>query len=194
MPTLNNAICGACLKKTPPFQSTLAACRYAFPIDRIVQNFKYGQNLVLTKLLASLLYDAYQTKRHHATPIALPMAFMAMPLARTRQIERGFNQSQEIARNLAKKLRIPLLDGLLSRIKDAPKQATLPWRKRHQNVRQAFSCIASLSGQHIALVDDVMTSGATAHAAAQVLLKSGANRVDIWVVARATVNHSVNQY
>jgi Predicted amidophosphoribosyltransferases len=193
LPTLNYAVCGACLQKPPPFQNTLTACRYAFPVDRIIQDFKYGKKLALAKPLALLLHDAYlaQYRSDSFTP---PTTLIAMPLSRHRQIERGFNQAQEIARNLSRSLQIPLLNNVLLRIKDAPQQATLPWHKRHQNVRQTFSCTAPLAGKHVILVDDVMTSGATARAAAQALVKAGADQVDVWVIARTVTNDFDRKY
>jgi ComF family protein len=164
---------------------TLAACRYTFPLDRLIQDFKYGKKLVLAKPLAHLLVDAY---RERQADDFRPDILVAMPLSRSRQIERGFNQAQEIARNLAHTLRLPLINNALVRTADAPKQATLPWRERHKNVRNAFACSSSVAGLHVALIDDVMTSGATASAAAHELRRAGAVNVDIWVVARAVVN------
>jgi ComF family protein len=106
-----------------------------------------------------------------------------MPLARSRQRERGFNQAVEIARVVSRRSGIALCHAL-ARPLARPAQAGLAWRERQRNVRGAFTAVAPVTGRHVALVDDVMTSGATMEAAAGALLAAGAARVDAWVVAR----------
>jgi ComF family protein len=171
------------LRRTPPFDATFAACRYTFPLDRLLQDFKYGRRLSLTAPLVQLLIEACrQALANFQEP---PTHVIAMPLSATRQIERGFNQAQELAIPVASALKLPLLTDALTRIKDAPKQATLPWRERHKNVREAFACRRDLSGHRILLIDDVMTTGTTAAAAAKTLRKAGVENVFIGVVARA---------
>jgi len=107
-----------------------------------------------------------------------------MPLTSRRLRERGFNQAAEIARVVARSLRVPCPLRALERTRDAPPQSRLGRRARRANLRGAFRCRIRLSGRRVALVDDVITTGATAHAAAQALRRAGASRVDIWVVAR----------
>jgi ComF family protein len=180
------------LYHAPPFDATLAACRYTFPLDRLLQDFKYGRRLALASSLAQLLTDVCRQTLALCSdnPSAIfqkpPTHVIAMPLSATRQIERGFNQAQELALLTASALKLPLLTDALIRIKDAPKQATLPWRERHKNVRGAFACRRDLSGHRILLIDDVMTTGATAAVAAKTLRKAGAENVFIGIVARAS--------
>jgi ComF family protein len=179
-PSPGAAVCGPCLKRQPKFVATLAACAYAFPIDRMVQALKYEHRLALAEPLG----DALAAAALRAPPSNLcPDALIAVPLGTARQRERGFNQSIEIARVVARRTGLPLVTGLV-RTGNAPPQATLPWAQRRRNVRGAFACAGSFAGRHVALVDDVMTTGATLEAAAAVLLQCGAARVDAWVVAR----------
>jgi ComF family protein len=113
----------------------------------------------------------------------LPDAVVALPLAPARQRARGFNQAAEIARSVARDCALPLAGGL-ARVRDAPPQAGLQRSARISNLRDAFACDTSLAGRRVALVDDVMTSGATLAAAAQALRRAGAAGVEAWVVAR----------
>ncbi|MCL2297744.1 MAG: double zinc ribbon domain-containing protein [Proteobacteria bacterium] len=189
LPPSAGAWCGACLHRAPPFDATVAACLYAFPLDQLLQDFKYGRRLALAAPLAQLLTDVC-LQAITSSPAAFPEPpthVIAMPLSATRQTERGFNQAQELAHPVASALKRPLLIDALTRIKDAPKQATLPWRERHKNVRDAFACRRDLSGHRILLIDDVMTTGTTAAAAAKTLRKAGAEKVFVGVVARASV-------
>ena len=173
-------MCGACLTRPPRFARTLAACSYAYPLDRLVQALKYGRQLALAQPLGDALAAAVLRA---PGPQHRPQALAAVPLAAARQRERGFNQAIEIARVVARRVGLPLVHGLV-RTAHGPAQATLPWARRRRSVRGAFACERSFPGLHVALVDDVMTTGATLEAAADALLRAGAARVDAWVVAR----------
>lgn len=115
---------------------------------------------------------------------ALPDFIVPMPLHPVRLHERGFNQALEIGRKVAKQCSIPLLPDICRRIKDTASQAALPWKEREKNIRGAFTCEADVSGKHIAMLDDVMTTGATLNELAKVLRKHGARHVSAWVAAR----------
>jgi len=179
-PSPGSAVCGACLGAPRRFAATIAALSYAFPLDRIIQALKYGRRLELAQPLGEALAAAVQ--RAPALSAAVE-AIVPMPLSTSRQRERGFNQSMEIGRVVARRTGVPLA-RLLSRPIGGPPQASLPWQDRARNVRGAFACAARLDGLHVAVLDDVMTSGATIEAAATALLAAGAARVDAWVVAR----------
>ncbi|QOJ24205.1 MAG: ComF family protein [Gammaproteobacteria bacterium] len=177
-PVPTGEICGACLKKTPAFTRTTAALRYAFPVDAMIQALKYQSNLAIAAVLAKQLIARLETVS------ALPDIIMPMPLHPIRLRERGFNQAMEISRYIAKQLAITLLPDGCSRIKHTAPQTGLPWKERQRNIRRAFSCKIDLSGRHVVIVDDVMTTGATLNELAKVLRRQGATEISNWVIAR----------
>jgi ComF family protein len=170
-------LCGECLSEPPRFSSVRVVGSYGFPIDALIRRLKYGCDLGLVEPLASLL--AHRVHGSVAADCIVPM-----PLAARRLRERGFNQSQEIARVLARRLGVPLAHQHCRRVRDSAPQAGLPLTQRRANIRGAFQCQADLSGARVAVVDDVMTSGATLDEIARVLLKAGAASVEGWIVAR----------
>jgi len=180
LPASDGARCGACLARPPPFAAAFAAFAYAFPLDRLLHAFKYGGRLSHAEFFASALC-ARVAQRPAGTP--WPDALVALPLARSRQRERGFDQSAEIARRVARLTGLPMLSGL-RRTRDTPAQAALPWKARAGNVRNAFAADPVFAGQRVAIVADVMTTGATLASAADALLRAGASGVEAWAVAR----------
>jgi len=170
-------VCGACLAHPLAFDRTLAAVNYAFPIDALLHSLKYRTNLALAPVLADLLLAQIDGA-------ALPDFIVPMPLHPVRLRERGFNQAIEIARRISKKTGVPLLPALCRRVRDTTSQTGLPWKEREKNIRDAFDCEGKLNGKRIALVDDVMTTGATLNELARVLRKCGAVHISAWVVAR----------
>lgn len=177
LPIATPGICGACLAHTPAFDRSAAALNYSFPVDALLHSLKYGSNLALAPVLASLL-----TARVEAED--MPDCIMPMPLHPAKLRERGFNQALEIGRHVSERLHIPLLPAACRRIRDTPSQTGLPWKARGKNVRNAFSCETDLAGRRIAMLDDVMTTGATLNELAKVLRQGGAASVSAWVVAR----------
>ena len=178
IPTPTGAICGDCLKTPPAFDASLAAWEYRWPIDRLVPAFKYGEQLTLGAALA-------QGLAHAIAGADRPDILLPMPLHPKRQRERGFNQSLELAKYLAKTLNLPLADQMVQRVKLTPPQASLPLEARHKAIKGAFEVAGDVKDRHIALVDDVMTSGASLNELAKTLKRAGAARVDCWVAARA---------
>ena len=177
LPSPQAAVCGACLRRAPPFDATIAAWRYAFPVDRLLHAFKYGGHLALAEPLAEGLAGAVACHDSEVDSI------VALPLAAARQRERGFNQAHEIAKRIARRTKRTLLPAL-ARVRDGVPQAALPWRERARQVRNAFAATHRIDDRRIALVDDVMTTGATLAAAAKALRLAGAARIELWVVAR----------
>lgn len=153
------------------------AFSYHFPIDRLLHAFKYSGNLALVEILAKPLA---RLAADHPKPDLL----MSMPLHPGRLKERGFNQSLEIARPISRWLDIPLAADACRRTRDTPPQAGLKWKERRRNVRGAFACDLDLSGKKIAVLDDVMTTGATLNEISRVLKSRGASEVSAWVVTR----------
>jgi ComF family protein len=182
LPTSGGSVCGHCLSDPPPFDATIAAFSYAFPIDRLIHSLKYQGRLALAEWCA----DAILARREHAN-VAIssrPHRLIALPLAVERQRELGYNQALEIARVIGARTGVPLLPRGLSRVRATPPQAVLPWTERAKNVCGAFACDLDFSGLSVALVDDVMTTGASLAEAAKIVKDSGAVRVENWVVAR----------
>ena len=175
LPTFSGTTCGRCLKLAPQFDRTVAVFTYAFPLDKMVQALKFNEQLMLVHLLANKLAQRIEIR---------PDCIVAMPLHPARLRERGFNQSLELARQIARNLEIPLLNHACQRVRDTPPQSALPWKERGKNMRKAFTCTEDLSGKHVAVVDDVMTSGASVNELAHALRQAGAREVSAWVVAR----------
>jgi ComF family protein len=170
-------ICGACLQRQPAYDAVHAAYSYAFPLDAVIQRFKYAPDLTLVAPLGALL--AERAPRDPGPDLLVPM-----PSSTARLRSRGFNQAAELARIVARRLALPLALEAAQRVRDAPPQASLPWEERAHNVRGAFACAADLSGLRVAIVDDVMTTGATLEELASVLKRGGAREVTAWVLAR----------
>ena len=175
LPSPHGATCGKCLRRAPAFDHTVAAFAYAFPLDKLIQAVKFSERLNLIAQLADALAQGINIR---------PDAIVALPLHPMRLRERGFNQSQLLAARLARRLNIPLLNNICQRTRNTTPQSTLAWQARGKNMRQAFTCSADLSGKHIAIVDDVMTSGASIEELARTLRQAGATQISAWVVAR----------
>ena len=171
--------CGPCLAKPPPFHRVHAPFRYQFPVDRLVQRFKYRGDAACGRTLALAA-----ARRLDAPP---PLALAPVPLHWSRLWRRGFNPAAELAATLGKERGLPVLHRGLARTRATPTQAGLDAKARRRNVRGAFAWRGQRPPPaHVALVDDVMTTGATAAACAAALRRAGARRIELWVVARAT--------
>ena len=177
---VGNIICGACLSDPPHFDETHCAFRYIYPLDRLVQAYKFSANLGLMPLFADALCRAILASDVAArTDLVIPL-----PLARKRLAERGFNQAALLGEKVAKKLGIKFEARGMLRVRETPPQSGLSREARLKNVRGAFACAYRLDGRRVAVVDDVMTTGATLSEAAKTLKKSGAAHVSAWVIAR----------
>lgn len=178
LPSPEGRVCGACLKRPPAYDRTRAALAYAFPLDRLIPHLKYRGRLAVAPALADCLAASLDDAPR-------PDCLTPMPLHPARLRERGFNHAGEIARGLAQRLDLRLDAALCRRVRDTPPQMRLPLDMRRRNVRGAFECDAAVSGLHVAVVDDVMTTGSSLDALAQSLKRAGAREVSCWVVARA---------
>jgi ComF family protein len=180
LPSVRGEVCGACVRRPPPFVATVAALAYAFPVDRLLQRIKYGGRIALAEWAGAALASAVTASLARRDR---PSRIVPLPLARLRQRERGFNQAREIAVHVARKVRVPIASAL-ARVGASPPQASLPWAERHRNVRGVFVAREDVRGARVALMDDVMTTGATLAEAAGTLVAAGALSVECWVVAR----------
>lgn len=177
LPTPNGEICGRCLADPPHYDGTQSAFAYDFPLDKLVQSFKYGHRLALANYLG-----------RHLVAIAAGVVadlIVPLPLHPTRLRERGFNQALELARPVGRATGLPIDTRSCRRVRHTPAQAELPWRERIKNIRGAFHCNSDFSGKRVLLVDDVMTTGASINECARTLKLHGAASVTALVVARA---------
>jgi ComF family protein len=178
-----NAICGQCLTHSPPFDRTLALFAYEKIITRFVMQIKFNHALLNARIAGELLAQQIITKWYlHQS---LPDLIIPVPLHPLRLRERGFNQAVEITRPLAKKLHVPLDLWGVQRVKATAAQATLLAADRKLNIKNAFQANRHFSGLHLAVVDDVITTGNTMREFCQVLKKAGARQIDVWCCARA---------
>jgi ComF family protein len=182
LPVSTGEVCGQCLKYPPLFAATTAVYVYSFPVDRLIQAMKYGEQLILAQAFAKKM--ALQID-----PAKLPDLLVPMPLHPAKLRVRGYNQAHLLAMGIARELALKLLSDGCRRVRDTPPQTTLPWRERKKNLRDAFCCDVDLSGCRVALIDDVLTTGASLNALAEAVKKRGAAQVSAWVVAR-TLPHS----
>ncbi len=170
-------ICGRCQRRPPAFDRAIAALEYRFPVDRVVHRFKYSADLAMGRWLSLQLAERVRGE-------SLPDLLVAPPLTGARLRERGFNQALEIAKVVGRRLGVRCdLSGLV-KVRETSPQPGLGRARRRANLRRAFRCDLALEGRNVALVDDVMTTGATADALARVLKAAGAARVSVWAVAR----------
>ena len=176
-------VCTDCRRAPPPFDAAVAAVDYAFPWSDVIGSFKFGAGVDSAAALATLLADAVRRAALPAVSLVVPV-----PLGERRQVERGYNQSWEIARRAARSLGRPARADVLRRLFDTAHVAALPRQARASAVRGAFGvehrADRALRGQCVALVDDVVTTGATAAEAARALRQGGAAQVQLWALAR----------
>ncbi|NHF65935.1 ComF family protein [Xanthomonas hortorum] len=167
--------CGHCLQHPPPLQRVHACFTYRWPVDGLLRRFKFHQDLPAGRLLSELM-----AKR--CADLPRPQALVPVSLHRQRLRQRGYDQALELATPIGRALRLPCLP-LLRRVRATAPQSELDADERQRNMRDAFVARGVLPA-HVALVDDVMTTCATLHAAAQALRRAGVQRVDAWVCAR----------
>lgn len=195
LPTLDNACprcamplqdalgtpCGHCLQRAPRFGACIAALRYEHPVRELLSRFKFQGDLAAGRMLAGLLAVRLAT-----LPAArrTALVLVPVPLHPARLRERGFNQSERIARVLAAELGLALSNTLVRRVQRTADQKQLDAAARSRNLQGAFHA-TGCAGRRIALVDDVITTGATAEAVTAALLAAGAAQVEVWCLARA---------
>lgn len=181
----DDMLCGQCQQKPPAFSQVIAPFRYSFPLDSLIPAFKHQHKLTYGRLMARLLLQAIE--HHYAErQQVLPDLVIPLPLHRTRQAQRGYNQALELARPVARQLGVPLDRRNLVRQRATTSQQGLDARERRRNLDGAFACRYPelLAGKDIALLDDVVTTGTTVNEASRTLLKAGAASVSIWCIAR----------
>lgn len=182
----NPVLCGQCLSDPPPFNNTLALFHYQAPIIKMLAAFKFQHQLAYGAAFSDLLL--IKIKAHYQTA-CLPQAIIPIPLHSQRLRERGFNQALELAKPIGKALQLPIIKSGILRHKATIPQSSLPAKQRQQNIAHAFSITASLPYQHVAVLDDVMTTGQTLREFCRLLQQHGIKQIEVWCIARAAVDH-----
>jgi len=181
LPLNQQNLCGQCLAEEPPFSHCISAFEYRYPVDRLIIEFKFSQQLIIGKVLAYLAADIIQQQTNENE---LPDLLVPVPIHPKRLRERGFNQALEIADVISQRLAIPVDYQSCSRQINTASQKSLSAKRRRSNLKGAFSVSRSLTDQSIAIVDDVLTTGATAEALTRCMVKAGAKKVQVWTLAR----------
>ncbi len=171
--------CGECQTHQRPYDKVTAPYLYAGEIRHLHQAFKFHRKLSAGRLLAELLCDTIG-----ASDTARPELLIPVPLHPARVRQRGFNQAMEIARIASGRLGIPVDQFCIRRCKATAPQSGLTKRERIANIRGAFVLERPVQAAHVAIIDDVMTTGMTIEQVARVLRQHGVRRIDAWVVAR----------
>lgn len=174
--------CPQCVRAPPPQDAAIAALRYASPVDARILALKFHGSLGAAAPLAELLAQVLAVR-----PEPLPELLVPVPLHRLRMARRGYNQALEIARPLARRLSLRCDPFAVRRVRATAEQTRLDAGQRHRNLRGAFVASPRLAGRTVALLDDVITTGATAAEIARAVRAAGAARIEVWAVARASL-------
>lgn len=172
-------LCGHCISQAPAFDETYAPFIHQGIIRHLIASLKFNRQYKNARLLGTLLAN------HLEKTAEMPEIIIPVPLHKQRYQQRGFNQSMEIAKTLSKQLNIPIDTKSCIRHRNTPHQIDLPAKQRHKNIKNAFKIDKPIMAQHVAIFDDVMTTGSTVNELAKLLKKAGVSRVDVWVCARA---------
>ena len=176
----HDAICRRCRRRGRAFDFAWAPYRYEFPLPELIQRMKYGGALPVTRILGSLLGRRLAERGRLAVDAIVPV-----PLHAAREHGRGYNQAREIAVFAAREVGLPLQERLVRRTRETAEQTSLPAGARRRNLRGAFTVEAGDVPERVAIVDDVLTTGATAESLALALRHAGCRRIEVWTVARA---------
>jgi ComF family protein len=181
---MSGLTCAQCTRQSPAFNEVVVPWLYDFPIDALVTRFKHQGKWPLGRLLAELLSRTLQHRYDEGHP--RPDVLIPVPLASKRMRQRGYNQAAMLAQWLGHALQLRISERAVRRVKETPAQQGLDAKARKRNLHEAFAlsdpdCVA---GKHIALIDDVLTTGSTADTLARLMIKAGARQVDVYCLAR----------
>ena len=190
-PLSSPGICGRCQSKRPTYSTVQTPLLYQYPVDLLLQRFKFGGQLTAGKVLSQLLarHIREQIDNRQCT---LPDLLISVPLHWKKRFSRGFNQSEIIARELSRRFNIKYCRQSVKRVINTPAQHHLSRKERQRIPRNTFAAgraSKGLQGARIALIDDVLTTGSTAQALSQTLMKEGAKSVEIWLLARTPLDN-----
>jgi len=177
-------ICGKCVGRRLYLDSVVALYLYAPPVRDLLHHWKYSRDWRSWEMIRALLVDGLKRREEGLKALRLD-GIVPVPLHWRRQWGREFNQSLFLAREVAEFLSLPLMDGVVDRVRHTPHQMGLSAVERRRNLRGAFSLRGGVRGKALMLVDDVATTLTTASEVARILVKGGAREVHLLVLARA---------
>lgn len=180
-PATTERICGVCQKHPPAYDRTLGLFVYAAPIDRLILQLKFNYKLEIGCLLGTLMAKMLEVKIDK-----IPQLIIPLPLHHKRLRQRGYNQALQLAKPIAQRLNVPLDNHFCQRMRDTAQQSQLPRHERQKNVRGAFALRSGFNAKHVAIVDDVMTTGQTVNELARLLRINGVEIIEVWICARAS--------
>lgn len=190
-PLKHPSICGRCQSKRPAFSTVQTPLLYQYPVDLLLQRFKFGGQLAAGKVLSQLLVSHIK-ERVDKGKSTLPDLLIPVPLHWKKRFSRGFNQSEIITRELSRQLNINYSRHAIKRAINTPAQHHLSRKERQQIPRDTFvagKASQRLHGARVALVDDVLTTGSTVEALSRTLIKEGAKSVEVWLLARTPLDN-----
>ncbi len=159
----------------------IALFYYQYPIDHLISALKFANKLIYAKILGELMADRLVESYKCGS---LPEVIIPVPLHKHRLRERGYNQALELARPISKQLNVPIDFNSCVRVKHTEAQTLVPAKRRQKNVKNVFAVNKNFSAQHVAIIDDVITTGSTIRELSNVLLQSGVSRIDVWCCAK----------
>lgn len=175
-------LCGDCLKHPPPYDLSLVPWRYQYPVDGMIGRYKYnGQRKFGRPLMEDFAEIAEQALA--CGRVARPGVLIPAPMHARRRRQRGFNQAQDIAETLGRHLGIPVASDAVRRVRRVRAQRELNREARLANLRGVFEVVSAVP-ERVAIVDDVVTTGATVRVLASVLREAGAREIQVWALAR----------
>jgi len=172
-------VCGSCLQTKPFYQESIIPLEYVFPTTTLIKQLKYKEKLFFSEILSQILLN--KIKRENRP---LPELIIPVPLHPFRLMNRGFNQSALIAKTISKELNIPIDLKSCRRIRNTLQQTGFNKSQRKKNIRNAFSIRKNFNANHVAIIDDVVTTGSTVNELAKVLQRAGVETIEIWACAR----------
>jgi ComF family protein len=173
-------LCPQCQTNPPAFASSFIPFRYEKPLDQLIWKFKFRNNLVSGKLLADLFLQQLEQNA-----IELPEVIIPVPLHNSRLRQRGYNQASWLATQVGKRTGIPVDKQTLVKTTKTPAQHELGLRQRMHNLENAFQLTQTLRYRHVAIMDDVVTTGTTAGEISKLLLQNSQMTIQVWALARA---------
>jgi ComF family protein len=185
-PMPENILCGDCLRYKHCYDQIIAPLRYEQTVRYLITQFKFHEQLICADLLSVLLIKHLSAHPDFVQPDLL----LPVPLHRVRMKHRGFNQALELSKSLAAALSIPLDRKILYKKEDSAPQSSLDFKTRKKNIKNRFGLSGKVAGLHVAIIDDVVTTGSTVNEIAALLKQNGALRVSVYAVARTVRRQS----